>query len=137
MARKRQTSIPDPEESYKDMEFPLAGLDQSMPFSQQRPKQMQDGQWARTCRDAQNVRAYEQGTDRARGGSRPGIMVYIPATPIPGWVLQELAVLVGIGYPAPSTSPPIPPGPVIVGGSSILTDHAGNSLSGSGGALTT
>jgi hypothetical protein len=53
---------------YIDVQFPLGGVDQSQAF---------DTQPGRTTPEAVNVRTFEPTTDRARGGSRPGIVKYI------------------------------------------------------------
>lgn len=48
--------------------FPLSGIDTSTAFHAQRPG---------TCVDGLNVRSFEPSTDRARGGSRPGLAKFL------------------------------------------------------------
>ncbi len=56
-----------------EMRFPLAGVDRTMGFDRQPNRPMVNGDYARTTVSAKNVRAFDPLTDRARGGSRPGI----------------------------------------------------------------
>lgn len=55
---------PVQQERLVDMRFPLKGIDTSMAYHKQ-PEQ--------TAPRATNVRAFDSGTSRARGGSRPGL----------------------------------------------------------------
>lgn len=64
------------QETYLDAHFPLAGLETSAVFDRQPTRNTRYGP-ARTTAEAQNVRAFEAATDRARGGSRPGLSKYI------------------------------------------------------------
>ncbi len=85
-----------PNESYQDLLFPLAGIDVSRAFAQQR---------SGTTPAGANVRAYEPGSNRARGGQRSGLTRY--NTAIPGGsaaLIQELFTLVGVGYSPPGGS---------------------------------
>lgn len=88
---KDQTVQPD--ERFYDLHAPLAGVDTSMAFVAQPNKPLpMDGSYARTTVDAQNVRGFDGGTNRSRGGSRPGLVRYVDA--IPGdtpWIIQHLA----------------------------------------------
>ncbi len=84
----------DVQESYKDLAFPFAGISLYNGFERQMPLQMPDGTFGRTCRDAVNVRAYEGATDRIRGGTRAGLVKYLPAPPVEGWIIQCLAMVV-------------------------------------------
>jgi hypothetical protein len=54
----------DIEDDFKELGFPFAGIDISVPFESQRPRVMPNKQYGRTCREAINVRAYEPATDR-------------------------------------------------------------------------
>lgn len=60
--------MPDKREKYKNIEFPQLGLDTSLPAFDQRPN---------TSPLATNVRAYDAGTDRLRGGSRAGLTPFL------------------------------------------------------------
>lgn len=62
--------MPDNREKSRSLEFPLLGLDVSMPAFDQRPQ---------TTPLATNVRAYDAGTDRKRGGSRAGLTPFFGA----------------------------------------------------------
>jgi hypothetical protein len=88
-------------DQYVELGFPLAGIDLSQPFTKQAPRQMTNGIWGRTTPAGQNVRGFDFGSQRLRGGCRPGLSKYLPVTPIDGWLLQELAVIVGSGYKPP------------------------------------
>lgn len=83
-----------PQEAYTDLTFPLRGIDISRPFSQQPPQ---------TTPIGQNVRAYEPATGRARGGARPGLSKYIAAQVFSQSLIQELGMVVGVGYTPPGT----------------------------------
>lgn len=71
---------------YADMAFPLNGIDLSAGFGVQRPF---------TTRVGTNVVTFEPSTDRARGGSRPGLDRFV-AGQVPGgtFVIQGLGVVV-------------------------------------------
>ncbi len=85
--------MPQPE-VLKPMRFPLAGIDLSQAFFNQQPRPIYTGEYARSTPIALNVRGYEPGTGRARGGSRPGLAKWIPAAvPPEGWLIQCLAVV--------------------------------------------
>jgi len=64
MGKQKKQPMPQ----FVQVTFPVAGIDTSNPASQQLPG---------TCADALNVRSYEPGTDRERGGSRQGIQKYV------------------------------------------------------------
>jgi hypothetical protein len=82
------------QEVLKEMKFPLAGIDLSQAFYNQQPRPVYTGQYARSTPVALNVRGYEPGTGRARGGSRPGLAKWIPELVPPGqWIVQCLAVV--------------------------------------------
>ncbi len=66
------------------IEFPLAGVDLSGPFDMQAPG---------TTPAGTNVRSFEPLTQRARGGSRPGLERYLGALPT-GSVIQLLDFIV-------------------------------------------
>jgi hypothetical protein len=87
--------------------FPHAGVDQSGPVSRQPARKLPDGDYARTCVAAQNVRAYEAGANRRRGGSRPGLSKYL-AGQVAGqlWVVQDLAPITLSGITVPGGAVP-------------------------------
>lgn len=85
---------------YVDLHFPLAGIDLTAPFAAQPNRPAAGERWARTTAAAVNVRGYAT-TDRARGGSRAGLVRFIPTAPVADWIIQELACLVGHGYSPP------------------------------------
>lgn len=101
-----------PGEEFRDIHFPAAGLDLSLAYSKQpnRPVHtmaLQPGQrypttiYARTTRVGNNVRGYEPGSGRKRGGQRPGLSKYLPQQLVGGGLVQELAVIVRGGGTAP------------------------------------
>lgn len=79
-------------EANLDMHFPTAGIDRAMAYGKQPNRPTEDGAYARTTREAVNVRAHEPSSGRARGGSRSGL-VRFPDDQLPG-VIQELASIV-------------------------------------------
>ncbi len=87
-----------------DLNFPMAGVDQSNAFASQKPRQLPWGEFGRTCADARNVRGFEPSGQRARGGSRPGLAKYVSAALVADWIVQECTVLVGSGYAPPGGS---------------------------------
>jgi len=95
------TLSPTQTEQFVDLGFPLAGIDLSNGFNRQMPRQMLNGEWGRTTPAGQNVRGFEYGTQRFRGGQRPGLVQYVPVAVVAGWMLQEIALLVGDGYNPP------------------------------------
>jgi hypothetical protein len=80
-------------ESFLDLHFPLKGLDLSQAFGLQPPD---------TTPVATNVRAYEPGTLRARGGQRPGLSKYITAQVNGSHLIQDINYVVGVGYTSPA-----------------------------------
>lgn len=72
-------------DDFKDVKFPAAGIDTSLEFDMQRDK---------TTREGENVRLFEPGTGRARGGSRPGHVRYIAGQVSGQNLIQHLAVIV-------------------------------------------
>jgi hypothetical protein len=81
-----------PTEAYVDVPFPVNGVDQSAGYQDQRPL---------TTRTGQNVRAFEPGTGRARGGSRPGLRQYVPQQlPSGAHLVQNLATVVSVSSTA-------------------------------------
>lgn len=84
------------DEAYTELNYPLAGIDTSRAFSEQKPRQVGEDLWARSTPEGVNVRGFEPDTDRARGGSRPGLVKYLPLAPVPGWILQEVNVVVSV-----------------------------------------
>ncbi len=83
-----------PKDTFAPLPFPLRGIDISQAFGQQ-PQG--------TTPIGQNVRAYEAGTARARGGQRPGLARYINATVFGTSAIQELNYVVGTGYTPPGS----------------------------------
>ena len=84
------------------LHFPKAGLDRSAPFGHPPNRDVGEGQYARTTHLGVNVRAFEQGGRRRRGGSRSGMSKYLPTKP--GgltWVTQHLGVVVSSGSTGP------------------------------------
>jgi hypothetical protein len=84
------------------LNFPVAGIDVSGPFSDQRPRQLPgevdeagNPVYGRTCPVATNVRVTEASSLRRRGGTRPGQAKYVPQR-VGGhdFLVQELARIV-------------------------------------------
>lgn len=98
-------AAPDPgKELLKDLHFPKAGVDVSQAAGKQPNRPVADGTYARTTPSAVNVRAWQPSTNRARGGSRPGLSKWVPLQ-VAGtsWVVQHLELLVGT-FPNPGGS---------------------------------
>lgn len=93
----------------KDLHFPKAGLDRALGFAAQPNRPAAFGEYARTTYLGRNVRAFEPGTSRTRGGSRMGLAKWIPVQ-VAGtvWVIQELAVLSSTAYSSPGAAVPQP-----------------------------
>lgn len=89
------------QESFADLRFPLGGIDLSRGFNNQLPRPLQNGDYGGTTPLGQNVRGYEPGTRRARGGQRPGLLKYIQGLCGSASLIQELNLVVGVGYAAP------------------------------------
>lgn len=89
-------------ETEQDIHFPRAGLDLSMPVYKQPARQLPSGEYVRTCPVGNNVRAYESGTQRSRGGSRPGLVKQWP-NQVSGteFIVQEMILTVGTGFTPP------------------------------------
>jgi hypothetical protein len=104
--------MPSPGEQFADLKFPLCGVDLSRAYGQQLPRPLADGSYGGTTPVGQNVRAYEPGTQRARGGQRPGLLKYILSQVSGPSLIQELNLVVGVGY-----TPPGPGGTAGGGGS--------------------
>jgi hypothetical protein len=88
-----------------DLFFPINGVDVSSSLELQTPD---------TTPLGTNVRAFEPTTNRARGGSRPGLSKFIPAVPSNSSVIQHLNVIVdpqatAIGLSYPPVSGGFPP----------------------------
>lgn len=81
-------------ESFVDLHFPSAGIDLSGPVCVQKPRDIGGGQYARSTPTALNVRGFEAGTLRNRGGTRAGVSKYIATPVVAGWILQEVALIV-------------------------------------------
>lgn len=86
------------------LEFPVAGIDRLNAFGAQQPRQMPNGETGRTTYSGVNVRGYEPGTQRARGGSRPGLSKYVADAVVSGWIVQELNNLTWMGGVATQAS---------------------------------
>src|ERR1043165_1447132 len=67
--------------NYVDLAFPWYGLHDEEPFSRQPPG---------TTSDARNVRCFEPGTDKKRGGSRPGLSKYFQGTVNGNFSIQDI-----------------------------------------------
>jgi hypothetical protein len=83
------------------MHFPKAGMDRSAAFGRQPNRDVGESVYARTTHRGVNVRAFEQGGRRRRGGSRRGMSRFIDA--VPGgteWLVQHLAVIATTGASA-------------------------------------
>lgn len=78
----------------REMNFPSAGIDLSKAYARQSPRDIGNGEYARTTPVGINVRTFEPGSLRRRGGQRPGLAKYLPVPVIADWLLQELAVVV-------------------------------------------
>jgi hypothetical protein len=87
-----------------DVHFPFAGLFVSCPYSNQPNLQIPTGDYARTTPLGINVRAFEPGLNRKRGGSRPGLARYISTPVVAGWMNQELNILTTSGTMPVQTS---------------------------------
>ncbi len=78
------------------LHFPACGIDNSFAYGKQpnRPVGFSQ-QYRRSCADALNVRSYDPGTGRIRGGSRSGMTKFVPVK-VAGetFVVQELALMV-------------------------------------------
>lgn len=72
-------------DEYKDLVFPKSGIDLAHEFDTQRNE---------STREANNVRYYEPGTGRARGGARPGLGRFIQTTVNGVHLVQHLALIV-------------------------------------------
>ncbi len=83
-------------EIVKDFHFPKVGIDLSMGFSRQPNRPVLNGEYARSTPFGLNVRGFEASSNRLRGGSRPGLVQYIPAL-VSGttFIVQDLNTVVG------------------------------------------
>lgn len=81
-----------PQEKMTDLTFPVRGIDVSTGYTQQR---------SGTTPAGVNVRAFEPGTNRSRGGQRSGLSKYATTRANGLNFIQELFTLVGVGYPPP------------------------------------
>ena len=78
-----------------DLRFPVAGIDRSRAFSDQRPRPVAEGVYGRTTPVGVNVRGFEATGDRRRGGTRPGLRRYVDDQAVgEDWVVQQLDVIV-------------------------------------------
>lgn len=83
----KQKPQPNPESELEGL-FPAKGLDVSCEFGRQPPA---------TAPEGLNVRSYEPGQRRMRGGSRPGLERYIDAQPAGEFLIQHLTTIVTTG----------------------------------------
>jgi len=85
------------QETFVDMSFAKGGIDLSAAVWKQPPHVNPTNQqeYFRSTPVAVNVRAYEAGQDRARGGTRAGLKRYVAQPVIAGWILQDLDQIVG------------------------------------------
>jgi hypothetical protein len=126
MPRQKQ-QVP---ESFIELRFPLGGVDLSQGFDRQPNIQLPSGEYARTTPLATNVRAYEPTSQRARGGSRPGMQKYVQGqidSPRASHV-QELNVVVATGGTIPGSTATVP--------AIFYYDLTGNITLGNGGNAT-
>jgi len=79
-------------DSFINMTFPQNGIDRAMGFSSQR---------GGTTPLGHNVRTFDPRTDRARGAQRSGLTRHIDAKVNGAALIQELMLLVGVGYTPP------------------------------------
>lgn len=89
---------------YNDLHFPAAGMDRALAFCKQMPRKVQTGEYRRTTPIGINVRAFDALENRSRGGSRVGLVKYVPAAVVADWIIQELAWMTGVGYSPPGGS---------------------------------
>jgi len=94
MARYRGKRPIQDGESLADFPFPLRGLDVSTEFELQPDE---------TTPTGLNVRSYEPGTQRGRGGSRPGLVRYVPLQVSDTHLIQDLDFVVSSAESALST----------------------------------
>ncbi len=121
---KRNQGTPD---NFEDMHFPLAGIDLSMGFDRQQPRPVLSGVYSRSTPVGTNVRAFDTLQSRARGGSRPMLSKYIAQQVQGPNLIQELAVVVGVGY--------TPPGPATAPSPSVVQTGSGASSPGGAAVL--
>lgn len=74
-------------ETFQDLRFPTKGVDQSHGYGMQPMG---------TTILGTNVRAYDPRTGRLRGGSRPGLKIFVGAKLPTGGVIQNLAAVVDV-----------------------------------------
>lgn len=89
-------------ETLLDLHFPFAGLNVSCPTSQQPNLPVgPDKKYSRTCPVGVNVRGYDAGQSRLRGGSRSGLgdPANLPDDRVPSveFVIQEVAEIATVG----------------------------------------
>jgi hypothetical protein len=97
-------------DTYADLPFPTAGVDLSAGYGAQRPG---------SARLGTNVRAFEPGSQRMRGGARPGLSKYLGQLPNGAQKVQHLtavvdpsgtALLCNFDFPPPFIADPSSPG---------------------------
>jgi len=86
--------MPPLKEQFLDLPFPAKGIDVSQGYGMQ-----QQG----TTASGVNVRTYEPSTQRARGGQRQGLSKYIGTQPNGSGLIQDLNLVVGVGFTPPTT----------------------------------
>lgn len=107
--------MPPPQETLQDLHFPLCGVDVSQSFDQQPVRPMPVGTgYAKTTPVGKNVRAYEPGTGRARGGSRPGLVKYIGVALPTAAAIQHVGINIVANADATDDGPPSDPSAGIV-----------------------
>ncbi len=84
-------------ETFVDLVFPLGGIDRSRAYSDPRPQSFPDGAPAFVTRSGLNVRAFDALLQRARGGSRPGLVRYVTDPLVRGWIVQGMNSLLTTG----------------------------------------
>jgi hypothetical protein len=80
---------------FRDLEFPLAGINRDRAFGEDTPITLPDGRFVWTTIEAKNVRAFEPSSLRSRGGSRPALIQHATVRPANG-VCQCLEEIVFI-----------------------------------------
>ncbi len=87
----KQPKIVQTPESFQDVHFPYAGVNQSFGYTDQPNSPMPDGVYGRSTPFGLNVRAYDPSTDRRRGGSRSGLSKLVNAQVNGTNLLQEIS----------------------------------------------
>lgn len=95
------------QEQKADLAFPFGGIDLSHGFAKQMPHALADGSYGGTTPVGQNVRAFEAGTARMRGGQRPGLAKYVLGQVNGTQLIQDLNSVVSVSSAAVAGTQPI------------------------------